>query len=180
MSQWRQWLQTVQWCHWHHCEVCSRVRFHYTKQCVEFFAKMVAQWCQWHCCDMHSGVIDTAMTCTAVSLTPLWQAQRYIINTAVQPILSIKKFEDILKKALTREFMGLEEVVWLKKTRGRKSRVRVPLTKCLLNETSPVTKRLRNKSPPRQIRYVMDFYIILLKLHNRVFSFAVWLGSAVI
>jgi hypothetical protein len=30
-----------------------------------------AQWFQWHCCDMHSGAIDTAVTCTAESITPL-------------------------------------------------------------------------------------------------------------
>jgi hypothetical protein len=147
MSQWCQWLQTVQWCHWHHCAVCSRVRFPYTKQCVELFTKMVAQ-----LYDMHSSVIVTAVTCTAVSLTPQWQTQRYIIDTAVQPILSINKFEDIpIQKGFNPWIMGPEEVVWFIKTRGRKSRVRVPLMKCLLNETSPVTKCLRNKIPPRQI-----------------------------
>jgi hypothetical protein len=33
--------------------------------------KLVAQRCQWHRCDMQSGVNDTAVTSTSVSLTPL-------------------------------------------------------------------------------------------------------------
>jgi hypothetical protein len=35
-----------------------------------------AQRSHWHRCDVHSGVIDTAVTCTAESLTPLWRVQR--------------------------------------------------------------------------------------------------------
>jgi hypothetical protein len=41
--------------------------------------KLVVQRCHWHRCDMHSGVsgvIDTAVTWTAESLTPLWYAQQ--------------------------------------------------------------------------------------------------------
>jgi hypothetical protein len=39
--------------------------------------KLVAQRCHWHRCYIHrGGVIDTAVTCTTESLTPLWYAQR--------------------------------------------------------------------------------------------------------
>jgi hypothetical protein len=50
--------------------------------------KLVAQRWHWHCCHMQSGVIDTAVICTAVSLTQLYNqlCQKFsqmILNTTV-------------------------------------------------------------------------------------------------
>jgi hypothetical protein len=36
----------------------------------------LVQWNRWHRCDVHCGVIDTTVTCTAESLTPLCTSQR--------------------------------------------------------------------------------------------------------
>jgi hypothetical protein len=38
--------------------------------------RFLSQRCQWHRCDVHSGINDNAVTCTAVSMTPLWLPQR--------------------------------------------------------------------------------------------------------
>jgi hypothetical protein len=78
-------------------------------------------------------VIDTGEICTAVSLTPLWHAQRchaqHAIDTAVQPTLSIYS-------ANTKQFSKWLQPVcqgprgsnlMKKKNRGRKSHVRVTL-----------------------------------------------------
>jgi hypothetical protein len=51
-------------------------------------SKLVAQRSHWHHCDIHSGVIDTAVTCTTVSLIPLFNqlCRKYsqmILNTTV-------------------------------------------------------------------------------------------------
>jgi hypothetical protein len=64
---------------------------------------------------LHSGVIDTAMICTAESLT-------------VQPtLLNIFEFEAVFEKTSTRVSGAQGKLFDEKKTRGRKSRVRVPL-----------------------------------------------------
>jgi hypothetical protein len=88
----------AQRCNWHCCAIHSGVidtAVHVTsvsliplcrvrlsqislkkKQCVGLFAQMfektlVAQRCQWHRCNMHSVIIDTGVTGTAVLLTQL-------------------------------------------------------------------------------------------------------------
>jgi hypothetical protein len=75
-------------CQWYHCAcaVCNRVKFPY-KTVFQIIRENI--WQSW----LHTCVIDTVVTCTAVSLTPLWHAQRYhwhrcdmhsgIIDTAV-------------------------------------------------------------------------------------------------
>jgi hypothetical protein len=44
---------------------------HYCFLCGNMIRLHTAQRCHWLHCDMHSGVIDTAVTCKAVSMTPL-------------------------------------------------------------------------------------------------------------
>jgi hypothetical protein len=100
-------------CQWHRCAMCSRNRFPYKKTACRIIREDI--WKKFlHSgvndtsvlctavsltCDMHRGVIDTSVTCTAVSLTPLWYAERChlhrcdrhsdVIYTAVQPNLPI-------------------------------------------------------------------------------------------
>jgi hypothetical protein len=118
-------------------------------RCHRYSTKLVAQRCQWHNCDMHSGVNDTTVICTAVLLTPLWHAQRYhwhrcdihscvivtaVICTAVSKtplcnqLCRISSWsQSYIRKDFNQCIRGLGEVVWWKKTRGRKSRVGVTL-----------------------------------------------------
>jgi hypothetical protein len=51
---------------------------------------------------MHNGVIYTAVICIAVSLTPLWQAQRYYLHRCATNFVDyLREFEAIFEKALT-------------------------------------------------------------------------------
>jgi hypothetical protein len=53
--------------------------------------------------DMHSGGIDTGMTCLAVSLPPLWQAQWWHWHRCATKFVDyLREFEVIFEKALTR------------------------------------------------------------------------------
>jgi hypothetical protein len=71
----------------------------------------------WHRCDMHTGIIDTAVTSIAVSLTPLCN----------QPLSNIFANSKLYSKSLWPVYQGPRRCCLMKKTRGRKSRVRVPL-----------------------------------------------------
>jgi hypothetical protein len=81
-----------------------------------------------------SGVIDTAVMCTAESLTPLWHAQRSHSqrcdkNQRLHGRFSRRILIHIKKKPCIRDPGKLFDE---KKTRGRKSSVRVPLTYVLI------------------------------------------------
>jgi hypothetical protein len=122
--------------------VCSWVRFPYKIKCFGLLAKMfektlVAQRCQWHRCDMYSSIIDTAVTCTTVSLTPLWHAQRChlhrcdmhsgVIDTAVTGTAVLftplcnqlcrlsSRIRSHIRKGFNMGIRGPGEVVWWKK-----------------------------------------------------------------
>jgi hypothetical protein len=58
------------------CMLCAAKSDFYKKKVCRIIRKdiqkkLVAQWCQCHRCDMHRGFIDTVVTCTAMSLSPL-------------------------------------------------------------------------------------------------------------
>jgi hypothetical protein len=62
-----------------------------------------AQQYHWHCCDIHNGVNDTAVTCSAVSIIPMYMS-RGVIDTALTKVGNfivdnLREFEDIFKKA---------------------------------------------------------------------------------
>jgi hypothetical protein len=76
-----------------------------------------AQRSHWHRRDMHSRAIETIVICTAVSLTPLCnQLCRFFPQTRSH-----------FQKGFNPRIRSLGGVVWWK-SRGRKSRARVPLT----------------------------------------------------
>jgi hypothetical protein len=107
-------------CHLHRCVVCSKIICPHKNSIVvdhsqKFSTKLVAQWCHWHHFDIHSSVIDTAVTCTAVSLTML----------SNQLCWFSMQIQSHIQKGFNPCIRGLGEVVWW--NRGRKSRVRVPL-----------------------------------------------------
>jgi hypothetical protein len=120
------------WCQWHYCSVCCWVRFPYKNSVSDYredVGKNVsytavsmtplwyAQLCHWHLCDMHSSIIDTAVTCSAVSVTPLCN-QLGRLSSLIRSHIRIG-FNPCIR--------GPGKVFWWKKTRGRKSRVRFPL-----------------------------------------------------
>jgi hypothetical protein len=58
-------------CHWHRCSTNVFSNIFANNQINCFYKEIRLS------CTRHSGVNDTAGTCAAVSLTPVWHAQRY-------------------------------------------------------------------------------------------------------
>jgi hypothetical protein len=81
--------------------------------------------------------------CAAVSLTPLWHAQRYHWHRCATNFVDyLTEFEAVFEKTLTRVW-GVQGNLFDEKTRGRKSRVRAPLRKALSiksTKTRPLSK----------------------------------------
>jgi hypothetical protein len=116
------------------CTGCSRVRFPHQKSASNhsrrYSTKLFAQQFRWHRFAMHSGVIDTAVTCTAVWLTQHWHAHCTAVSLTplCDPFVEyLREFEAI--------FVGFNPCIRgrrggclakKKKHRGRKSRGRVP------------------------------------------------------
>jgi hypothetical protein len=104
----------------------SEERFQKTK--IKFAPKITSMWVNSPFlsisrCDMHSGVNDTAVTCTAVALTPLWHAQRCqwhrcdvhsrdIDNIRYQ-FLKLKKFWPNIVSGRSRSRGGHNTAAWI-------------------------------------------------------------------
>jgi hypothetical protein len=77
---------------------------------------------------LHSGVIDTAVICKAVSLTPLWYEQRcHWHRCSTNFVYFLREFKVILKMALTQLSGAYGGSCLMKKTIGKKSRFSVTL-----------------------------------------------------
>jgi hypothetical protein len=125
-----------QQCQWHHCAMCCVAESYFRRKnsvsghSRRYSTKLVAQrcWC-FFCRNMtrlHSAH-DTAVTFTAVSLTPLWQAQWCHWNRCATNFVEyLREFEAIFEKAWTC-VSGVQGKLFDEKNRSRKSRVRVPL-----------------------------------------------------
>jgi hypothetical protein len=121
----------AQRCHWHYCachsgvidtaEPCAAesdfliktvfriINENIPKSWLHWSKKLAplryAQRCHWHRCDMHNGIIDTAVTCTEVSLTPLCN----------QLCRFSPRIRSHIQKGCNPCIMGLGGVVWWKK-----------------------------------------------------------------
>jgi hypothetical protein len=137
--------------------MCSRVRFPHknsiSNHSRKYWTKLVTQRRHWHRCDMHSSIFDTAVTCTAESLTTLWYAQRchwhrcdmHWHRCETNFVDFLHEFEAIFKKALTHVSGAYKSCLMKKKTRGQKCRVRVPLN-ILNNVKRKAAKQSQNSS----------------------------------
>jgi hypothetical protein len=112
------------------CHICTTVSL--TWLCM-------SQQCQWHRCFCHSGVSDSAGHVTAVcSRVRFFIKKKHCVELfpkifepswhrcATNFVDYLREFEAIFEKALTC-VSGTQGSCLMKKNRGRKSRVRVPL-----------------------------------------------------